>query len=86
MSVFEQKMEAALAVAAKNNYTLTRLPNGTWRGALYDFTHNLRFNSDVIAALVNRGQARYTRFKDGTQAGIEISTDVTSSYEKYQIT
>jgi hypothetical protein len=76
------RIEAALAMAARNGGLLMRMPDGSWRGADSDVA---RASAEIIASLVEDGGAVYTRFREGTKAGIEVRCERKSVYANYQI-
>jgi hypothetical protein len=65
-----KQIDQAIDAAARNGGILTRSPDGTWHGAT---SETQSFSTDIIAALVKAGRATYTRFREGSKAGIEVS-------------
>jgi hypothetical protein len=76
------KLEQAVAAAQKNGGVLTRERDGFWRG---DAKDTMRFATEVVVALVKDKRATFTRFREGTKAGIEVRIDVADIYERYQM-
>ena len=67
-----QMMQKAIGQMRKHNNKLVRLPGGWWLGEGVSRFQGPMFGTSTVEALVKRGLAEYTTWKDGRNGAFPI--------------